>query len=39
MEDDDGGRTGHSAKFSIPESNKIDIFLNVSRNYQSKGPK
>ena len=32
MEDDDGGRTGHPADFSISRLNKIDIFLIVSRN-------
>ena len=33
MEDNDGGRTEqHPTEFSIPKSNKIDIFLHVCRN-------
>ena len=27
MEEDNGGRTGHPVEFSIPKSNRIDIFL------------
>ena len=33
MERADGGRTGHPAEFSISKSKKIDIFLDVSRNW------
>ena len=33
MEDDDGGRTGYPTEFSMPKSNKIDIFLDVCRNW------
>ena len=33
MEDDDGGQTGYRAEFSTPKSDKIDIFLDLRRNY------